>query len=276
MRWMPSPGSQNASPGPYSRTTGGPPKLSGSCRTRPLITYTPAHEPLWSWYPVSRRCHHRLSHASECSSRHSSTASPPLSRASRPGPISSPARWARSAHSAGPSGRSLAAIARSRARSRSGDDVLINGSYRRADSHTSQRLCATCGRAGQGSVTCTSASNCSTGSRSQARFSSRRSLAWPGPRGWMITTPLTHGAWCHLPRQDKLVRHDLERLAEPGDRPLVARAGVLGKPDDDPVRRRHGYRRAGGAHLALANPVPPGLHDRYPSTSLIWTRYSDQ
>jgi len=44
----------------------------------------------------------------------------------------------------------------------------------------------------------------------------------------MITTPLTRGAWCHLPRQDELVRHDLEQLAEPGDRPLVARAGVLG------------------------------------------------
>ena len=42
-------GNQKVSPGPYSRASGGSPTVSGSFQARPSITWTPTHEPVWSW-----------------------------------------------------------------------------------------------------------------------------------------------------------------------------------------------------------------------------------
>ena len=55
-RWISDASMVNVSPGPYSRTSGGPPSRRRSSRTRPRITWTAPAERSWSWKPVSAVC----------------------------------------------------------------------------------------------------------------------------------------------------------------------------------------------------------------------------
>ena len=105
MRWMPEPVNEKPSPAPNQRTWRGASTVSASFAALPSSTWTPTHEPSWSWKPVSRASHQVFSQASECAVRQSRRADPEPVRSSSPRSISAAAARASSAHSSASSAR---------------------------------------------------------------------------------------------------------------------------------------------------------------------------